>query len=38
MDVFLAVAGVRPLFALARHVSSSHGRNQVPDVSKLAME
>jgi hypothetical protein len=37
MDVLLAVAGARPLFALAGHVSSSHGRNQVPDVAKMAM-
>jgi hypothetical protein len=37
MDTFLAVAAVRLLFALARHVSSSHGRNLVPDVSGAYM-
>ncbi len=35
MDVFLAVAIVQPLFALAGHVSLSHGRYQVPAVAKM---
>jgi hypothetical protein len=34
-DVFLTVALFRPLFELAGHVSLSHGRNQVPDVSEM---
>jgi hypothetical protein len=36
MDTFLDVAAVRLLF-VARHVSSSHGRNLVPDVSGAYM-
>jgi hypothetical protein len=34
-DAFLAVALVASLLGLAGHVSLSHGRNQVPDVSEM---
>jgi hypothetical protein len=36
-DPSLAVSVIRPPFALAGLVSLSHGRNQVPDVSKRDM-